>query len=454
MIVITGKGMVPQPSASHFSRLSSSGNVFILLNDLPAGADHDVSGEETPSEINVASIEDALRYLGRQTQGSLVEIVEHGLDEPSGTAGRILAPMTRPLHVVAEWTAKERALALWALIEEGFKDGSLGPALRSRKRHALAAALRLPLEGIPADSWGASSSSRFDQLRAFPLVFGNPSTTQPMEVAWSGGVKVLASFLSRRFVRLRSIDGWETYRPHDKPAFDLGEWIIEHDDRATRERAILRRPSDHAQKVFAELLIVTVHMKGRTVHRRVTERLITSQDPHNDIAYFIAHGYRVGDNNTGRTYVPVRSVWGCHEEIVEPERVGQAPVTKLWFPKPLKYGEQAYFASEAVYDQSDDGEQKDWIDVEVDHHGIARGRLLYAQKLPIRGLTIRIKFDDAFLPEAAWWYAELTVRERFQQPPAGSRRLIPLIGNAVQYTFTEHVCQPREHYGLAFYWPT
>ena len=70
-------------------------------------------------------------------------------------------------------------------------------------------------------------------------------------------------------------------------------------------------------------------------------------------------------------------------------------MTRLWFPKPLKYGEQAYFASEAVYDQSDDGEQKDWIDVEVDHHGIARGRLLYAQKLPIRGLTIRIKFDDA-----------------------------------------------------------
>ena len=75
-----------------------------------------------------------------------------------------------------------------------------------------------------------------------------------MEVAWSGGVKVLASFLSRRFVRLRSIDGWETYRPHDKPAFVLGECIIALDDRATRERAIPRRPSDHAQPVFSQLI--------------------------------------------------------------------------------------------------------------------------------------------------------------------------------------------------------
>ena len=84
MIVIADKDIVIQPSALHFSRLSSSGNVFILLNDLAAGADHDVSDEETPSEINVASIEDALRYLGRQTQGILVEIVEHGLTSRVG----------------------------------------------------------------------------------------------------------------------------------------------------------------------------------------------------------------------------------------------------------------------------------------------------------------------------------------------------------------------------------
>jgi hypothetical protein len=413
----------------------------------------DVSAEETPPEIEVSDIEDALRYLGRQRHGILVEIVEHGLDEPTGTAGLALAPLTSSLDVVAEWTAKERALALWALIEEGIRDRSLGPALRSRRRHALAAALRLPIEGISTDSWGASLSSRFKQLKAFPTLFGDPSTTQPMEAAWSSGVKVLARYLSRRFELLRSIEDWEPYRPHDEPASDLGQWIVEYDDRANRENTILRRPSDHAQKVFAELLVVTVHMKGRTVHRRVTERLLTCRDPHGELAYFIAHGYR-GDDNVGRTYVRVRSVWGCREEIVEPKRPGHVPVTRLWFPKPLKYGEQVYFASEAVFDQRDDpGYEKDWVDVEIDHHGIARGRLLYAQKLPIRGLTIRVKFDVNFLPDAVWWYAELTENERYVQPPAGHRRLLPLLGSAVQHTFTEHVCQPREHYGLAFSWP-
>jgi len=148
-----------------------------------------VSTEEPPPEIDVSGIEDALRYLGRQTHGVLAEIVEHGLDEPTGMTGLVLAPLTRPLEVLAEWTAKERALALWALIEEGVRDRSVGPTPRSRKRHALAAALRLPIEGIPTDSWGGSLTSRFKQLKAFPAVFNDPSTTQPMEVAWSGGVK-------------------------------------------------------------------------------------------------------------------------------------------------------------------------------------------------------------------------------------------------------------------------
>jgi len=71
----------------------------------------------------------------------------------------------------------------------------------------------------------------------------------------------------------------------------------------------------------------------------------------------------------------------------------------------------------------------------------------------ISGLTIRIRFDEDFLPEAVWWYAEQTENERYLQPPAGDRHLLPLLGSAVQHTFTEHVCQPREHYGLAFSWP-
>jgi hypothetical protein len=410
-----------------------------------------VSNEETPSEINLEGIEASLRYLGRQTHGILPEIIEHGLEDPTGPAGVALTPLTHPLQVAVQWTAKERALALWALIEEGVKDSSLGPSLRSRKRHAVAAALRLPIDGISADSWGGSLGSRFGQLNTVPNAFGKPSTTQPMEVAWSSGVRVLAAFLRRRLQTLRSIEDWEPYRPHDMPPFDFDEWITEYDERARNEHSIVRRPSENAQKVFHELQVVTVHMRGRTVHRRVTERLVTSRDPHADVAFFTVNGYRVGDSGVNRTYVPARSVWGCREQIIESERAGHAPVTRLWFPEPLKYGEQAYFASEMVFEE---GDPEDWVDVEVDHHGIAPGRLLHRHKLPIGGLTIRVRFDNDFLPEAAWWYAELTESERYVQPPPRDRHLLSVMGGAVQYTFVEHLCEPREHYGLAFSWPT
>jgi len=408
-----------------------------------------VSDEET-ADINTEGIEASLRYLGRQTHGILPEIIEHGMDDPTGLAGVALTPLTHPLRVAAQWTTKERALALWTLIEEGIKDSSLGPPLRSRRRHAVSAALRLPVEGISAESWGASLRTRFKQLKAVPSVFGNPSTTQPMEAAWSDGVKILAAFLRRRLQTLRSIEDWEPYRPHDEPTFDFDEWINEYDERAHREHSTLRRPSKYAQKVFHELQVVTVHMRERTVHRRVTERLVTSRDQHGEVAFFTVIGYRVGDSGINRTYVHARSVWGCREEIIESARAGHAPVTRLRFPRPLKYGEQAYFVSEMVFDE---GEHQEWVDVEVDHLGIAPGRLLHANKLPISGLTIRIRFDNDFPPEAAWWYAELTESERYVQPPAGDRHLLPVVGNAVHYTFTEHLCEPREHYGLAFSWP-
>ena len=129
-------------------------------------------------------------------------------------------------------------------------------------------------------------------------------------------------------------------------------------------------------------------------------------------------------------------------------------MTRLWFPQPLRYGEKAYFASEAVYEQGATIPVGPFVvDVEIDHHGIARGRLLYGQKLPIRGLTIRIKFDDGHPPEAVWWYAETT-----QNGGTPSRRLTTgtccaSSATPSQHTFTEHVCQPREHYGLGCSWP-
>lgn len=98
-------------------------------------------------------------------------------------------------------------------------------------------------------------------------------------------------------------------------------------------------------------------------------------------------------------------------------------------------------------------DDRHWVDVDIDHHGIARGRLLYGS-LPVSGLTIRIRFDDACPPEAVWWYAELNEQERYDQPPPGDPHLLPIVENSVGHTFTDRLCQPRESYGLAFSWPS
>jgi hypothetical protein len=94
----------------------------------------------------------------------------------------------------------------------------------------------------------------------------------------------------------------------------------------------------------------------------------------------------------------------------------------------------------------------DWIDVDIDHHGIARGELMLGGKFPVGGLTIRVRFQEGHLPDAVWWYAEMNERERLDRPPVGDGRLLTISGHDVQHTFEQH-CQPRESYGLSFAWP-
>jgi hypothetical protein len=68
-------------------------------------------------------------------------------------------------------------------------------------------------------------------------------------------------------------------------------------------------------------------------------------------------------------------------------------------------------------------------------------------------LTIRVRFEDGFIPEKIWWYAERNERERYDPPPPGDHRHVEVVGNDASHTFVGLACQPREHYGLAFKWP-
>ncbi|MDG6104699.1 hypothetical protein [Dactylosporangium aurantiacum] len=348
------------------------------------------------------------------------------------------------------WTAAERTHALWQLILEGMHSPDVGPTAMSRRRRALQAAFRLPDAEIHGP-WGGSLTERFKQLRSVKTVFGDPTSTQPMEMAWKRGVRALARYLEDRFGELAAPADWGQYRPDPSDLHRFQDSRPEdwqsYFDELNGTDTVFRKPSKGAQPVFVDLFVTTVFMRRRAVYRRITERLVTAKA--DGVAYYTARGFA---GKTPRlTYVPVRALWGCRAEFVEPRQAGRPPVTRLWFPAPLRKGEQAHFASEVIDENIT--EERYWIDVDIDHHGIAPGHLLYGGKVPVSGLTIRVRFDEGCLPEAVWWYAELNEIERYDPPPPEDRRYVDVVGNDVQHTFTHVACQPRESYGLAFKWP-
>jgi hypothetical protein len=392
-----------------------------------------------PSRPTAAELETALRHLGTTSYGHVVDHLEHAIERPRNRMGTVLAPLTASTAACADWPAAVRAEVIWQVIQEGVESRDVGPTLVSRRRRALQAAFRMPDDEI-GEEWGPSLTARFKQLRRLRAVFHEPTTTQPMERAWQRGVRGLSLFLAERFAELQTPDDW---RPYVQGRPERSHSVSEN-----RKGDVFRPPSRGAQPVFLELLVMTIFMKGRLSYRRVTERLVTARA--DGVEYYVARNYVIG-HNLQRTFQPVHALWGCRAENVVAGRA-ELPTTRLWFPRSLRNGEQAFFASETMVGEefSDD---RDWVNVDVDHHGIARGETLHGGRLPTRGLTIRVRFDPDELPEAAWWYAEANESERYSQPPPGDPQLLELNGADLQKTFTEHPCQPRESYGIAFRWP-
>jgi hypothetical protein len=369
------------------------------------------------------------------------------MERPESATGEALAPLTRAAAVLADWTLDERAQAVLRLIREGIESPDVGPTTLSRRRRALYAAFRIPDPEI-AEPWGSSMHERFKQLQGLTRVFGQPVSTQPMEMAWRRGVVALADYLEGRFGSLTTAESWQEYRSdgQGRPSAATATWEPYFGERAA-SASEFRPPSPGAQPVLVKLFVTTVFMKRRSVYRRITERLIMARE--DGVAYYTARGF--SGKPPRLTYVPVRALWGCTAEFVEPSRRGRPAVTRLRFPGPLGKGDHAYFASEVIDENIT--EERHWVDVDIDHHGIARGQVAYGGLVPVSGLTIRVRFDEGHLPETVWWYAELNERERYDSPPAGDPHLLGVVGQDVQYTFTDRPCQPRESYGLAFSWP-
>jgi hypothetical protein len=385
-------------------------------------------------------IERALRYIAGQRSGPAAELLKNAIEWPSGDAGTALQPLIQPTELLQDWTSQERAAALVRLLGEGVEHPSVGPGESSRERRVLRAAFRFADPDVKL-TWAGSLAERWEQLKVLNTLFPHASTTQPMEAAWTRGVRKLAGYIDRAFrEELTRPDSWQRLRNErsENPAIDA------YADRLQ----VFREPSIGAQPFFVERFVVTVYFVGPNTARRITERVVTARA--DEVEFYTARAFS-GRNTFGREYVPVRALWGCRAEPVPSARSSEPLVTRLWFPRPLRLGEQASFATEAIFDIDHNGPlDRHFIDVDVDHHGIALGRLHYNGTFPLSGLTIRARFDQARLPAAVWWYAETTEQERLVP---GDDRLLPISADGeVAYTFTETVGQPRESYGVGYAW--
>lgn len=393
-------------------------------------------------------LEDALRWLATRRTAKPYGLIVDAIEKPDSDAVGHLHPLIKATSAIPDSSTQTRALAAWGLLIHLINN--VGSSPDSRRRNTLIAAFRLPRRPEIREPWKSSLNDRFTQLMALPGVFGDPrpTTTTPMHKAWRRALteKLVPTLQEHLDALVTDETGWRRY----VEIAQRTEAAITQELTASSRPPDLadgyRRPSKGAQPVFLDLFVTTVFMRGRTVYRRITERLVTARADNVD-------GYTAralaGTKDVDLTDIPVRALWNCRAETLVPSHPGEPVLTRLSFPTPLRRGEKHYFSSEAINEELT--EERLGVNVEIDHHGIAPGQLLHG-KIPISGLTIRVRFDGLHVPEKTWWYAEQTERERWTPPPSGDPRLLTIVDGGVEHTFTEK-CHPRENYGVAFQWP-
>ena len=389
-------------------------------------------------------VDAALRWLVTRKDGGPLGLLRDAIDDPTSDSAVVLGCMIRKTASMPLATPEARALALWGLLVDEI--GKMGPVGRSRHRSVLIAAFRLQPEPGRYVNWEATLDRRFGQLKELSGVFKNlaPVTTTPMHKAWKQALTDrLAPGLSMRLESLgRDGGSWSAYEEIGRAASAGAEggaglsWLAAEPGQ--------RAPSSGAQPVFVELMIVTVTMTRRAATRRITERNIVACE--DGVGTYLARALTGWTD--GLAPIPINAIWGCRVEASPGPRPGDPTMVGLRFPTVLNKGDRHRFVSEAIEGNLD--EERLWINIDVDHHGIAPG-VVGTDGEPTSGLTLRIRFDD-IVPEACWWYAEQTDYERYLRPPDGDRRLLEVRHGSVEHMFPEP-CRPREEYGIAFRWP-
>ena len=77
-----------------------------------------VTARESRASGTKAPVEAALRHLGSRRYDDLVDLIEYAIKWPDGRTGTILAPFTEATSGLRDWTAAERAHAVWRVLEE------------------------------------------------------------------------------------------------------------------------------------------------------------------------------------------------------------------------------------------------------------------------------------------------------------------------------------------------
>ncbi|UOX84528.1 hypothetical protein MUY14_22135 [Amycolatopsis sp. FBCC-B4732] len=367
----------------------------------------------------------ALGSLARRRDEDLLGALQRAAESSSSGSATALGCLVGPTASLPSATPESRACALWGLVVDEI--GKLGSVVEPREHFVLLAAFRLP--PVPDGGWASTLGERFGQLAEVRGLFGarKPLSNTPMNKAWAGALEMLAVAVAGRLGHLEGAD-WLPY-------VEIGRSAAAGTVPGDRSPEGFRAPSEGAQPVFVDRMLVTVLMHRRTALRRITERVVVARKDGVD-------GYDV-HAETGWTgnlaELPVKALWNCRLIAVPGEDPGDPVLARLRFRRKLRLDEPYGFVSEAVDGKLD--EERSWISVKVDHHGVAPG-----------GLTIRVNFDETCLPQACWWFAEQLEVERLRRPAAGDPRLLDVGDGFVQHTFAGG-CQPREEYGIAFRWP-
>ncbi|WP_410618870.1 hypothetical protein [Amycolatopsis sp. cmx-8-4] len=378
----------------------------------------------------------ALGSLARRKDDDLLGALRRAIESSSSGSGAVLGCLVEPTASVPAASPEVRALAIWGLIVDEI--GKLSSVVERREHFTLLAAFRLPPLPDGSVNWAPTLQDRFRQLAKVRGLFGSrePLSDTPMNRAWASALGMLCTAVARKLAHLEG-EAWLPYVEAGRSATVGALPTIGSSEGG-------RAPSEGAQPVFVERMIVTVVMHRRTALRRFTKRVIVARQ--DGLDGYDVHAVTGWSGNL--IEIPVKALWNCRL-VASPGAYPGAPLlARLRFRRKLRMNESYSFISEAVDMRPD--EERRWIGVDIDHHGVSRGR--FENGKPVAGLTIRVNFDEECLPEACWWYAEQLEVEKLRRPPTGDPRLLDVGDGFVQHTF-EGYCHPREEYGIAFRWP-